>query len=80
MHFIKFQIVFFQTDFKIWRHGDRTPTGFYPNDPYADPSNWPVDAGELTNTGKLQQYQLGQWLRARFGNILLDDDYSEKQI
>lgn len=50
----------------IFRHGDRTPVDPYPTDPWRDPSLWPVKFGELTNTGKSQQYALGRWLRARY--------------
>lgn len=34
---------------QIFRHGDRTPVETYPNDPYKDPSLWPVGFGQLTN-------------------------------
>ena len=36
--------------------------------------------GELTNIGKQQHYNLGQFFRSRYGNVLLDDNYSENQI
>lgn len=35
----------------IFRHGDRAPTNFYPNDPYYDEFNklWPQGFAQLTN-------------------------------
>lgn len=50
----------------IFRHGDRTPVGTYPTDPWRNESLWPVRFGELTNIGKRQHYALGQWLRKRY--------------
>lgn len=61
---------------KIYRHGDRTPAEDYPTDPYHNVNGWPVGWGELTNTGKQQQMDLGSWLRERYGNDLLSDEYS----
>ncbi|KAJ8951125.1 hypothetical protein NQ318_021569 [Aromia moschata] len=63
----------------IYRHGDRTPINPYPNDPYRNASYWPVDFGQLTNTGKLQHLELGRWLRTRYQNFL-PFTYSEKDI
>uniref|UniRef100_A0A6P7FSD2 acid phosphatase n=1 Tax=Diabrotica virgifera virgifera TaxID=50390 RepID=A0A6P7FSD2_DIAVI len=35
---------------QIFRHGQRTPINFYPNDPYKDPSYWGgLAGGQLTN-------------------------------
>lgn len=50
----------------LYRHGDRTPVDQFPTDPYQNESLWPVRFGQLTNTGKKQQFALGQWLRARY--------------
>ncbi|KAJ8975474.1 hypothetical protein NQ317_019802 [Molorchus minor] len=63
----------------IYRHGDRTPIRPYPTDPYRNTSYWPVDFGQLTNTGKVQQLELGRWLRDRYNNFL-PNKYSEKDI
>ncbi|CAG9832184.1 unnamed protein product [Diabrotica balteata] len=52
---------------QIFRHGQRTPTSFYPNDRYANPRYWKgVENGELTNEGKKQQYDLGKFTRKRY--------------
>uniref|UniRef100_A0A6P7GVX9 acid phosphatase n=1 Tax=Diabrotica virgifera virgifera TaxID=50390 RepID=A0A6P7GVX9_DIAVI len=52
---------------QIFRHGQRTPTVFYPNDKYANPRYWKgVEKGELTNEGKKQQYDLGKFTRKRY--------------
>lgn len=55
------------------------PISYYPNDPYKDRSNWPVGPGQLTSPGKRQHYQLGQWMRARYGD-LLGPEYSEEVV
>jgi len=59
----------------LFRHGDRTPCNFYPTDPYKDESLWPVSPGQLTPTGKMMHFKLGQWLRERYSGFL-----SEKYI
>jgi len=63
----------------VFRHGDRTPIDPYPTDPYKDPSNWPVGFGQLTSRGKMQHFQLGQWIRARYQKFL-SPDYSEDEV
>jgi lysosomal acid phosphatase len=63
----------------IYRHGDRTPVASYVTDPYKDPSNWPVGLGQLTSRGKKMQYELGQYLRQRYGSFL-GEEYSEKRL
>uniref|UniRef100_A0A1B6G422 acid phosphatase n=1 Tax=Cuerna arida TaxID=1464854 RepID=A0A1B6G422_9HEMI len=63
----------------LFRHGDRTPLNPYPNDPYKNVSFWPVGFGQLTNLGKEQEYELGQWLRRRY-DALLTDMYSEDVV
>lgn len=54
----------------LFRHGDRTPIDPYPTDPYRNLSYWPEGYGQLTNVGKEQEYELGQWFRKRYGNWL----------
>merc|ERR1719430_954473 len=63
----------------VFRHGDRTPCNFYPNDPHKDLSEWPVGPGQLTARGKRMHYHLGQWLRKRYSH-LLGPDYSETEV
>ncbi|XP_049781921.1 prostatic acid phosphatase-like [Schistocerca cancellata] len=54
----------------LFRHGDRTPIDPYPTDPFRNRSYWPEGYGQLTNVGKEQEYELGQWFRKRYGNWL----------
>ncbi|TKR88980.1 hypothetical protein L596_013145 [Steinernema carpocapsae] len=51
----------------IWRHGDRTPSGTYPNDPYRE-NSWNLPFGELTTTGMWQQFQQGMKLKEEYTN------------
>ncbi|CAH1981629.1 unnamed protein product [Acanthoscelides obtectus] len=54
----------------VMRHGARTPASTYPNDPYENETFYPVGWGQLTNEGKLQLYEIGQFLRNRYGKFL----------
>lgn len=63
----------------IYRHGDRTPIDPYPNDPWGDLKYWPTGWGQLTNIGKRQHYELGQWLRKRYIN-LVNQTYSKDEV
>uniref|UniRef100_A0A915BHA7 Acid phosphatase n=1 Tax=Parascaris univalens TaxID=6257 RepID=A0A915BHA7_PARUN len=45
----------------IWRHGDRSPTTTFPNDPNQE-SAWPLGWGQLTPIGMDQQVSLGNAL------------------
>ncbi|GAB0094173.1 prostatic acid phosphatase [Sergentomyia squamirostris] len=64
----------------MFRHGDRTPIDPYPNDPYRTPTAWDgVDWGQLTNDGKRQHYELGQWLRNRYRN-LVNETYDRNEV
>ncbi|KAL1465232.1 hypothetical protein WDU94_004819 [Cyamophila willieti] len=63
----------------LFRHGDRTPIKHYPTDPYKNASYWPVGPGQLTNVGKMQHYELGQWFRARY-QTFLGDTYSNEKV
>lgn len=48
----------------VIRHGDRTPTKEFPNDPHT----WPQGLGELTPLGMRQEYQLGTSFRQLYVN------------
>ncbi|KAJ8982224.1 hypothetical protein NQ317_013526 [Molorchus minor] len=63
----------------LFRHGDKTPTTSFPNDPYFNISYWPMGLGQLTKKGKLRQYQLGKWLRNRYSNFL-PEEYVSKDV
>ncbi|XP_054267345.1 lysosomal acid phosphatase-like [Macrosteles quadrilineatus] len=54
----------------LYRHGARTPDKTYKNDPHKN--DFPEGLGELTNEGKRQHYELGQWLRQRYDGLLTD--------
>ncbi|XP_018403581.1 PREDICTED: uncharacterized protein LOC108780391 [Cyphomyrmex costatus] len=59
----------------VFRHGDRTPDNgyeMYPNDPYLNYSFYPEGLGQLTITGKMRQYKLGQILHSRYKEFLGD--------
>ncbi|KAK9306122.1 hypothetical protein QLX08_003169 [Tetragonisca angustula] len=55
----------------VFRHGDRTPTSTYPNDPYRD-YNWQGGWGFLTKVSKsmLRMYNVGQWIRNEYGSTI----------
>ncbi|XP_028149481.1 prostatic acid phosphatase [Diabrotica virgifera virgifera] len=57
---------------QLFRHGHRTPTEFFTNDQYSDLSKYwgGVDLGQLTNLGKQQHYELGQFTRKRYSKWL----------
>lgn len=52
----------------LFRHGERSPTETYPNDPYIN-FPWPGGLGQLTNRGKLQMYDTGGILRTEYDNF-----------
>ncbi|CAG9815088.1 unnamed protein product [Phaedon cochleariae] len=54
----------------VMRHGARTPASTYPNDPYINNTFYPVGWGQITNAGKLQLYNVGKYLRRRYGKFL----------
>uniref|UniRef100_A0A5S6R2S9 acid phosphatase n=1 Tax=Trichuris muris TaxID=70415 RepID=A0A5S6R2S9_TRIMR len=60
------QLVFVHT---LYRHGERSPLGTYPNDPYKE-EIWPNGFRQLLPLGCLQQYELGCFLKARYANFL----------
>ncbi|CAN7991275.1 unnamed protein product [Ixodes hexagonus] len=56
----------------VYRHGDRTPTSLYPNDPNS-PSDFPEGLGHITHKGKNDQYNLGRYLRVKYEDFLSYD-------
>lgn len=62
----------------VYRHGDRTPTAEFPNDP--NPGHWPEGLGELTKRGKMEQYELGQFLKKRYLNGFMNSSYNADEI
>ncbi|CAH1153461.1 unnamed protein product [Phaedon cochleariae] len=62
----------------LFRHGERSPTETYPNDPYIN-HTWPDGWGYLTNTGKLQMYSLGMTIKNQYKHFI-QDTYWPKDI
>lgn len=64
----------------LYRHGDRTPIDPYPSDPYKSPTFWNHTRwGQLTNEGKRQHFELGQWLKRRY-HSLVNETYDPEEI
>jgi len=62
----------------IIRHGDRTPIAEIPTSPH----KWIEGLGQLTSTGRLQEYQLGKALRDKYvyQYHLLPENYSSNTM
>nr|CAD7568396.1 unnamed protein product [Timema californicum] len=55
----------------LFRHGDRAPTGAYPNDIYNDEAKyWPRGYGQLSEIGEEQHFKQGSFFRKRYNHIL----------
>ncbi|CAK8692790.1 unnamed protein product [Clavelina lepadiformis] len=63
----------------VWRHGARSSLHSYPSDPYNDKSIWPQGPGQLTQVGMSQEFELGQFFRLRYNN-LLSKQYNRSEI
>ncbi|XP_034942518.1 venom acid phosphatase Acph-1-like [Chelonus insularis] len=62
----------------VFRHGDRVPDSgreSYPNDPYKNDSYYPLIHGELNNSGKQHEFNLGIQLRKEYDDFLGDIYY-----
>lgn len=53
----------------LFRHGERSPTSSYTNDPHINHS-WPGGWDQLSNRGKKKMYELGVKLREKYKNYL----------
>ncbi|CAH0548543.1 unnamed protein product [Brassicogethes aeneus] len=62
----------------VMRHGIRTPENTYPNDPHINNTLYPVGWGQLTNAGKLLQYDTGKFLRKRYNDFLGENYWPEQ--
>ncbi|XP_065159474.1 prostatic acid phosphatase-like [Atheta coriaria] len=56
----------------LFRHGERSPSSSYTNDPYKN-HKWPGGWDQLSITGKKQEYALGLELRRRYQNFLQNE-------
>lgn len=64
----------------MFRHGNRSLLTTYETDPYKNDSYWqPEGLGQLQNSGKEQQYELGQFFRRRY-NKLIGPGYSPNRV
>ncbi|KAH0999671.1 hypothetical protein HUJ04_006053, partial [Dendroctonus ponderosae] len=57
----------------LFRHGNRTPDSvqeMYPNDPYLIETYYPTGLGQLTNAGKIREFNIGTSLRQRYSRFL----------
>ncbi|XP_031636521.1 uncharacterized protein LOC116349294 [Contarinia nasturtii] len=64
----------------IFRHGDRNIQFTYKNDPYKDKVNWPEGFAQLTNLGKQRAFELGQYFRRRYEQLLGDGSYHPDKV
>ncbi|XP_008823310.1 prostatic acid phosphatase isoform X1 [Nannospalax galili] len=62
----------------VFRHGDRSPIDTFPNDPIKEAS-WPQGFGQLTQLGMEQHYELGSYIRKRYGKFL-NESYKHDQV
>lgn len=62
----------------IHRHGDRVPEGTFPNDPNFD-KLYEFGFGQLTNRGKQEQYEFGQYLRNEY-SYFLNQSYNYQHV
>uniref|UniRef100_A0A1A8G0L8 Lysosomal acid phosphatase n=1 Tax=Nothobranchius korthausae TaxID=1143690 RepID=A0A1A8G0L8_9TELE len=62
----------------LFRHGDRSPINAFPTDAHQE-GDWPQGFGQLSQEGMRQHYELGQFLRNRYKN-LLSESYKRREI
>ncbi|GAB1610523.1 prostatic acid phosphatase-like [Argonauta hians] len=62
----------------LYRHGDRSPTTTFPKDDADD--LWPNGLGQLTKVGMRQQYELGKYLRQRYGGFINTTFNTEQMV
>ncbi|GFR82521.1 lysosomal acid phosphatase [Elysia marginata] len=62
----------------VFRHGDRSPVEIYPKDNNQE-DKWPMGLGWLTNIGKQQQFELGQFVRQRYDGFINTAHYNHEE-
>lgn len=63
----------------LFRHGARSPIALLPCVKNAS-SYWPMGLGWLTNVGIEGEYLLGCWMRQRYGNTFVGENYDRKEL
>ncbi|CAL8069939.1 unnamed protein product [Calicophoron daubneyi] len=60
-----------QQIYVVFRHGDRTPTTYdiLKTEKSFD-ELWPLGTGQLSLKGSLQAFELGDWIRNKYGNVV----------
>uniref|UniRef100_A0A6J0UPZ1 acid phosphatase n=1 Tax=Pogona vitticeps TaxID=103695 RepID=A0A6J0UPZ1_9SAUR len=62
----------------VFRHGDRSPISTFPTNVVKEDA-WTQGYGQLTKLGMQQQYELGQFIKKRYGH-LLSDEYKHHEV
>ncbi|XP_026331688.1 testicular acid phosphatase homolog, partial [Hyposmocoma kahamanoa] len=62
----------------FFRHGAKIPESTYKSDPFRN-YQWKDGAGALTNTGKIQLYELGKKYRSYYANFI-PEEYYDKDV
>lgn len=75
-----YRVIIDEFERQIHRHGDRSPSRSYPNDPHIN-YKWPGGHGALLPEGSLQMFTLGKTLRNRYAKLLPSDGvYTPERI
>ncbi|KAK2563658.1 Lysosomal acid phosphatase [Acropora cervicornis] len=62
----------------VYRHGDRSPVSGFKTDIHMN--FWPQGLGQLTQLGMMQEFMLGQFLRDRYVDKLINSSYRFSEV
>ncbi|XP_044172917.1 prostatic acid phosphatase-like [Acropora millepora] len=62
----------------VYRHGDRSPVSGFKTDIHMN--FWPQGLGQLTQSGMMQEFILGQFLRDRYVDKLINSSYRFSEV